>query len=96
MKIALSVILAVLFVSIISPLSLTVVPLDACTYLVTEDVCDSTGNALSVSAEHAVLQSGLCVVSCPGCAGCATVSYQPHKQFVITARMDRPPEPQFS
>ena len=96
MKIILSVILAVLFVSIISPLSLTIVPLNACAYLVTEDVCDAPDSSLSVNAEHPVLQPGVCVVSCPGCAGCAAGSYQPHIQFVIAARMDHPPEAQLS
>ncbi len=96
MKIILSVILAVLFISIISPLNLTIFPLDAYTYLVTEDVCDAPDSSLSVNAEHPVLQSGLCVLSCPGCSGCATVSCQPHRQFVIPARMDHPPEAQLS
>ena len=96
MKIILSVILAALFVSIISPLSLTIVPLDTCAYLVAEDVCDAADSSLSVNAEHPVLQPGLCVISCPGCAGCAAGSYKPHIQFVIPARTEHPPEEQLS
>ena len=92
MKSASFVTLFILFVTISCPMSVTVAPIGADPFLIGDDVCDASGVAFSVNGDHPLLQSGLCVVSCPSCAGFADTGDGAYRQFLIPSLKDQPPE----
>ncbi|MDA8433890.1 MAG: hypothetical protein M0Z60_13150 [Nitrospiraceae bacterium] len=92
MKTATFVTLLALFVSILVPLSVTLVPSSSYAFMIADDVCDSMGGAFSTDTDHPLLQPGRCTVCCPCCAGFAESQGLVCRQFVMPAVKDHPPE----
>ncbi|MEW5744557.1 MAG: hypothetical protein AB1805_03835 [Nitrospirota bacterium] len=86
--------LFVLFILMVSPLSVTVLPSrdEGGPQLVTLDVCHKAGAAFSVNTDAPAIQERpcrLCSLQCLGYLGIPNPSYKPS---LLSLKEDRPPE----
>jgi hypothetical protein len=92
MKIQAILIVIVLSLSILSPLSISISPLDDHSYILTLDVCHASGSAVSVSADFPALQEAPCKLSPLGLCGYARIIDLSCKPSLIASDLERPPK----
>lgn len=81
-----------LSLSMIVPFSVTVSPSDNSTRIVTLDVCNTGGAALTVNADTPALQECPCKLCPLGFCGYAEVIDPPTKSSLIAFQLERPPK----
>ena len=92
MKIQSILILIVLSFSILSPLSISISPLDDHSYIVTLDVCHASGSAVSVNADIPALQESLCNLCPLGLCGYTRIIDPSSKPSLIASDLEHPPK----
>jgi len=91
MKIQRILVVIALSLSVLSPLSVSISPLDDHSYIMTLDVCNASGSALSVNADApALLESSgkLCPLAF---CGHTEVIYSACKLSLLSSQLERPP-----
>lgn len=78
--------------SIFSPLTISISPHDDTAFMVTLDVCNASGGALSVNNESPVIQESHYRPVIPAFIEYVNILHPEHVHLLLTSREERPPE----
>jgi hypothetical protein len=82
----------VLFISIMSPLSMNMFPADETPYILTLDVCNASGAAMSVNADASVIHEDRYQIFLPEFSCFHNMASPVLIAFLIPFQDERPPE----